>query len=333
VVIRSVACVTLTWIVCGGVIAGEPTSGNLIPKSPAVRAAVERALPFVAGGGIEWIEQRECISCHRVGFMVWSQALAASRGFDIDHARLKEWTDWSVDSLLEPEEMRPGKLVAHGNVEGLAQMIFSVAPEYRAARVETYARLLDILGSQQADDGTWKPGGQLPGQKRPKSETGEVSTMWIALALGQISESDDSAGIRNRAVSAVKPASDAISAEWYAVRMLLANQSGDTAEIVRCQDHLVASQHTDGGWGWILADPSDALATGQALYALAESGLDPQHPSIQSALNFLIDSQTNDGSWPVNGTKTKDKDDVMETATYWGTAWAVIGMCRCLPEQ
>lgn len=325
------------WLIAGcgicSATAGEPSSVDPRPSAADVRTAIERALPYVDAGGVEWIEQRECISCHRVGYMVWSQTLAARRGFDVDRDKLREWTDWSLDSLLEPPDEGPGKIVADTNLEGISQMILSVEPEYRAERNGTYQQLLEVLQSKQSDDGTWKPGGQLPAQKRPAPETRQVTTMWHAIALGELADNDPPAkAMREKAMTAVEPATSSISTEWYAARTLLAHQSNDADALKRFREQLIASQHADGGWGWIQTDPSDALATGQALYALSQSGLASDHPAITAAWHYLITTQSDDGSWPVKGTKKKDKDNVVETATYWGAAWAVIGMVNSLPE-
>lgn len=323
----------LSSFYCGVTGAGELVARSQPPTDVDVRAAIERALPFVEAGGVEWIEQRECISCHRVGFMVWSQSLAATRGFDVDRDNLKERTDWSVNSLLEPQDGTPDTTVGDTNVEGVAQMILSVDAAYRASRSESYRQFVDIFRARQDEDGTWKPGGQLPAQKRPGPETRQVSTMWIALALGELGQAGYPVGdLRDKAVTAVEATESAKSTEWYAVRILLEQQSGDTDDVARFRRQLISSQHEDGGWSWITADSSDALATGQALYALSQSGLASDHHCITSAWKYLVSTQRDDGSWPVKGTKTKDKDKVVETSTYWGAAWAVMGLARSLPQ-
>ena len=94
---------------------------------------------------------------------------------------------------------------------------------------------------------------------------------------------------------------------------------------------LAKQQQSDGGWGWLVNDPSDALGTGMALYALLQtSSVEPA--VIQRAQQFLVATQGDDGSWPVKGTKAKKRDSVQETATYWGTTWAVIALTESLPK-
>jgi hypothetical protein len=62
---------------------------------------------------------------------------------------------------------------------------------------------------------------------------------------------------------------------------------------------LVALQRADGGWSQIPTLTSDAYATGQALTALAESGMSADAPVYQRGTRFLLDNQLDDGSWRV----------------------------------
>ena len=70
-----------------------------------------------------------------------------------------------------------------------------------------------------------------------------------------------------------------------------------------------------------------------ALYALVKSTeATPQsEQAIQSAIKFLVETQRDDGSWAVKGTKEKKKTKVEETAVYWGTTWAAIALLETLP--
>jgi len=40
----------------------------------------------------------------------------------------------------------------------------------------------------------------------------------------------------------------------------------------------------------------------------------------------ILKNQQPDGSWLVPSTRARDKNKVNQTATYWGTTWAVIGL-------
>ena len=47
---------------------------------------------------------------------------------------------------------------------------------------------------------------------------------------------------------------------------------------------------------------------------------------IEAACSYLVKTQKPNGTWAVKGTKQDKQDTVQETATYWGTCWAVIGL-------
>ncbi len=59
-------------------------------------------------------------------------------------------------------------------------------------------------------------------------------------------------------------------------------------------------QRADGGWGQVPTLGTDAYATGQALVALRESrAIAIKRPAYQRGVQFLTNSQLEDGSWYV----------------------------------
>ena len=117
-----------------------------------------------------------------------------------------------------------------------------------------------------------------------------------------------------------------VSAEAIAVRVLLSKYNSPTS-VHESTKELLKRQHTNGGWGWISGQASDALATGLALYALRMVGTgDAVADALGAGDQFLIRMQLGDGSWRVPGTKRKADNAPTETAIYWGTAWAVVGL-------
>lgn len=305
---------------------GEPEG----PSVQRVREAVELSIPYIEQQGLSWIQERKCVSCHRVGVMVWSLNSARQEGFAVDD-RLDEWVSWSIDASLEENDK--GKIVGSGNKEGIAQILMTLdtdavreMPE-RAAIVE---RLAQLISDGQEPEGFWKPGGQLPSQKRPVSETTDVSTMWLTLAL--MNRDDANSMVVDKAKQWISQSASGKSTEWYAVRLLLARRMNDEQMTSKLVGELRKQQQSDGGWGWIVGETSDALGTGLGLYALIRSGVARDDPMVKRAQYFLVESQRNDGSWAVKGTKAKKQERVQETAVYWGTAWATLGLLSSLAE-
>ena len=156
-------------------------------------------------------------------------------------------------------------------------------------------------------------------------------TAWIALALGT-DPTTKSKPVRDRALARLAKAERGVSTEWLVVRLLLAVQSGAKQETATWQARLLDAQRPVGGWGWLVDEEANAFGTGMAIYALRQAQLPADHAALQKAVGWLVKSQDEDGSWPVPGTKKKAKGRVVETATYWGTCWATLGLLATLEK-
>src|SRR6185295_17995113 len=96
-----------------------------------------------------------------------------------------------------------------------------------------------------------------------------------------------------------------------------------------------SAQNADGGFGQIPKAKSDAFATGQALYALAEAGVRPDDEAIRKAQSFLAKTQREDGAWAmVSRAIMRDGKPPrnLEPITHAGSAWAVMGLVRSSPD-
>jgi hypothetical protein len=258
--------------------------------------------------------------------MVWGLEEAKKSAIVIDEKKLDEWDQWSLAGA------------AANGVEGMGQMITARRrPNADEKTIAALVKLGDTITAQQKPDGFWEPGGQLPGQKRPKRETTEVSTMWTILALADLEErtkpNEKFNKSRAKALKWLKEAKDnkpGVSNEWHAVRLIVEHRFGEANRVEEQFKDLLAAQQVDGGWAWLRGDTSDALATGQVLYALSVLGKANTDPVVQRAWKFLADTQSKDGSWQVKGTKENTKTKPQATSNYWGTAWATIGLSRSL---
>ena len=293
-----------------------------------VHATIERSIPYIEEKGVWWITEKKCVTCHRTGNMVWSLAAARERGFAVSD-KLDEWFSWSIEKSLAKNDQ--GKIDGTANKEGVAQLLLARDLFSGADRTETYQQLVGLVAEGQQADGAWKPGGQLPGQKRAAAETTDVTTMWLALALADASMGGDRPAELDKAIKHIEAGPPGKSTEWYAVRLLLALRLGDQATTANTIETLRSQQQADGGWGWIAGEESDALGTGLALYALLRANVGREDAAIQRGQAFLISTQREDGSWPVRGTKTAKKKNIEETAVYWGTAWAALALIESLP--
>src|SRR5206468_7156174 len=79
----------------------------------------------------------------------------------------------------------------------------------------------------------------------------------------------------------------------------LAWAGADKAATQKAMRELLAVQRADGGWSDIATLGSTAYSTGKALVALQTAGLPASDPAYQRGVQFLLNSQQEDGSWYV----------------------------------
>ena len=324
------AFVSAAWTLPSTVRAGDPSR---------VDAMVAKSLPYIEAKGEWWRERKGCHSCHRTTFTVWSLNRAAESGLSVDESQLTRWNgiaaDWTSLLRTKGRETADRDKTLRNENDAVGQLLMGRPAGKDQEWVETFRE--QLVASQQ-DDGSWKAGGQLPFQKRPKRETIEVSTMWAMIALNEYKQDESVQASLQRGHDFLGKETKPVSTEWLATRLLVERMAGankrstgphgsrtpDRLDQLRAE--LLAHQNEDGGWGWIVKDQSDALGTAYALYALARDGVESSDSIVQKAIGFLESTQADDGSWLVKGTKEKSKDKVAETASYWGTTWAVIAM-------
>ena len=51
------------------------------------------------------MEERGCMSCHHVPFLLWTHRAALAKGFDVDSQELTDWDAWSIKDSLEQRNL------------------------------------------------------------------------------------------------------------------------------------------------------------------------------------------------------------------------------------
>ena len=103
---------------------------------------------------------------------------------------------------------------------------------------------------------------------------------------------------------------------------------------------LRQEQRKDGGWAQLPTLESDAYATGEALFALAQFVKDPLgDPAWRRGLRFLLETQEEDGTWHVARRtfpfQPSMKSGFPHQRDSWisaaATSWAVLALTKALP--
>jgi hypothetical protein len=207
------------------------------------------------------------------------------------------------------------------------------------------ADLTKVILEGQKPDGSWKPAGQLANmQIRGPVDAQANSTKLFLLALATPEGSADAAAAaRTKATAELAKEGPPKAMDTVMYRLLYAKKFGPPEEVAKLRQQIVKRQRQDGGWSYILDEnQSDALGTGEALYALAAAPDAGNEKAITRAQEWLFSHQGEDGGWVVDYThlskldrsgadKANSRKDIAMIYGYWGTTWATLGLLQAIP--
>ena len=299
-----------------------------------IRASIERGLPLVQNAARRYPENRECFSCHHQTLPMLAMRTAREAGVEIDRELLDSQLAFTRESLqTRVEPLKEGK-----NIGGRAMTVSYALWTWQIAdgrADDVTAAMVTYLLKTQESNGSWRP----PSNRPPLEESSVTCAVLSAWMLDYYAPTDDRKPVDlalARARTWLKTAErkhheDRVFALWGAA---LLKEPEDIRSALR--QELLTAQRANGSWSQEPEMDGDAYATGQAVFALVETGLSPQGPAIVRAAEFLIKSQEADGSWHVK-TRSKPiqvyfdngdphgKDQFISTPA---SAWALTALSR-----
>lgn len=293
-----------------------------------LRGAIVRSLDFLSRETETWMNEKDCNACHHMPVLLWSEREAKRRGFAIDQAKLDEFTEWT--------DARAKK--TNAGLEMLAFLKLAV-PE------KPTPELTKLIVDAQQPDGSWKPAGQFATMQRretPEATSNSARLFLLALAT-QEPDAQITDAARAKAAALFEKDASAKSVETLVVRALYAQRFGNADEVNSLRAEVLKHQHSDGGWSFMLAEEkSDPLATGEVLFLLQQLPAAPPSDSVARGQGWLLKTQREDGGWPIDITrisrmdrsapeKAKSFKAATDIYTYWGAAWATIGLLQGVP--
>lgn len=321
---------------------------GLACDDPSARAAVERALAFLEEDALRWKNEKDpkkggCATCHHGAMTVWTLNEAKGRGYPVKSEMLADMAKWSKARFLGPDVEKPRGKEAGYNTVSLAAIFLALTaeavPRQESLTPEDLRRFAEYLPRYQEADGSWAMPPLWAGSPAPPvMDNHETWTLYATVALAPFVPADPNTpsaareSLRKAAewLNKTKPADTTQSA---ALRLLVTARAGAFSDLHPGIDRLLRRQNPDGGWGQVQDLPSDAYATGQALYALSLAGMTKERREIQASVRFLADTQKADGSWPMTPRAHPGKKPATNTVpiVYFGTSWATLGLLRTLP--
>lgn len=291
-----------------------------------IRASAQKGLNFLTEATIEWQEQKNCMGCHVQG--VTGEALSVGKHHQYEIA------EEDIDTVFK------GLLDITGGVRtdtGHAIPGGSLRPSTRAFAGASLARYDEWVSEEYSDD-LINAASELTEHQDPngalmKSYQAGIVAKGPFQGTYQSIQTWQQAYARtadDRWLTAISKAEGWIQGQvdgWYetptndiqqlnyAMLGLMAAEVGSTEKVVLdLKSRLLEAQNKDGGFPLTVGAESNALATGQALYALRQLGMNDSDPSVDKAVMWLLEAQQPDGGWSDSGA---EKAEAM---------WAVLGL-------
>ncbi len=330
-------------------LAGEPVS--ITPATPQqVRQTVERAIGYLQSESAAWLKTRKCAACHHVPLPLWALSEAGRQGYAIDRTFVEDTAEallGSRDKLMaskifpnpaDPPDPRPSGRGLNMGLPFLAVAARSL-PSLKEGQKQSLNRIAEEIVRKQQPDGSWEFFANL--RRPPINESQTTDVAWIIMALEGEMGPDAPESLRAslaRAIAWLDAAKPSEIHQDKVLKVLMGARAGRRRDEMRSTiDELLALQRGDGGWSQTVPESrSDAFATGQTLYALSLAGYTADQPEIKRAIDFLVATQTPDGSWPMISRSTPDGSPggakLLTPITCAASSWATLGLARLAPK-
>ena len=339
--IRSTVIILASGIFFLGTLEGWMYTPKMTDEA-VIEQAAAKGLQLLQKSSYAFINNNraKCASCHHNTLNAMATDIAARKGvpiIDSLSASSKTAMENTMIRLCNPNlipEFLPVNFA-------IPYMLLGINAEKYSANIYTDVAVDYIMGQAKPDGSFLAESGRVP------LETGDVHLTAMAIRA-----------IELYAAPAKKPNVDALitktrhwlettqtSQQQELVFQLLGMQwCGSKANYkLKIASKLRTMQNNDGGWSQLPTLGSDAYATGQALYALYESGMNkPEDEVYQRGLHFLLKTQDDKGAWfvatrsfPIQPFVSSDFPpyDDNQFISAAGSNWAVMALLNALPDK
>ena len=318
----------------------EPDDSTLVAAAEKALAALQATAARSRTAFLRHASKQDCISCHQQYLPMVAVGHARDRSIRFDREAAGELIDVVVANKGRYDHRESiAQAVYHpDDAHGFGYELLGLAAE-RVPPSAVTDGVVHHLVTTQASDGRW-----ITGIPRPPIESSDVAATALAIHglksygwRGREEEFAASVEHARRWLRAARPQRN----EEASFQLLGLHWAGEPAGAMTALiESLRQQQRKDGGWAQFSTLESDAYATGEALYALAQFLKDPMSdPAWRRGLRFLLETQEEDGTWhvarrafPFQPTMSSGfphhRDSWISAAA---TSWAVLALTQAAP--
>jgi hypothetical protein len=260
------------------------------------REAIAKALTASQPAAANFLNTGGCVSCHADHLNGMAVAAAKPLAIKADY-ELETRQAGSTATLRGSMEQQLFQVQdPAAGVDGMEFSLLQITAANLAPKLSTDS-LVHHIAAMQRKEGDWPNYGSV----RPPLEDGGFShtakgirVLRLYPIAGRQAEFDDRVERAARWLEAAEPR----TTEDRTMQLLGIAWAGHKAPTSRIQQ-LISKQRPDGGWAQTDNLAPDAYATGEALWALHESGVAPSDPVFRRGADFLLRTQQQAGEWHV----------------------------------
>lgn len=316
--------------------------GDDVPSvdTDRVRAAITRAIPLLEAGSAGSADNRKCFTCHNQALPILALAEAKRHGFDIDEDNLTRQLRHTQEHLNRGRKNYDTGKGQGGRVITAGYALWALDAG-GVASDDTTTSVTGYLLRYQNDRNRWSH----PGQRPPSSGSDFTTTYFALRGLADYATDEQAKAVESR-IATVRPWLLETSPKDTEDRVFqlrsLSYIDADTETIEAAKAELMDQQRADGGWSQNLELSSDAYATATVLVGLLREGdVASDDDVIKRGIQYLLDSQQDDGSWHVV-TRAKAFQTYFESGFPHGkdqfisiaaSSWATTALLLTLPDE
>ena len=303
----------------------------------SVDAAIKRSLPLLQTSSKTFYDRGGCVGCHHNLQTAITVREARRTGFSVDETLAREELASLTRDLDATREQALEGMTVPGGISTTTGYILMALDAQDVPADESTDSLMRLLRLWQRPDGFW------PTPIRPPIEASEFTATAVAVrglrAYGVDNPAlNQAAVVRARTWLETRQPINHEDRVFQLLGLIWAESSKTARDIAKRK--LLETQRPDGGWAQTDYRPSDAYATGEALFALREAGLSTSSRVYRRGVRYLLKTQLIDGSWLVR-TRSHPTQSYFESGFPHGedqfisaaaTNWATQALLLSLPD-
>jgi len=313
-------------------------------RAATIQVAIQRSLPLLQRTDASFLSKAGCVSCHNDSLQAMAVGLARKSGFSVDEKIAAQQVKANVSFLEQKRDLMHAGFffgAAQGDPAIASYILLGLDAERYKADLNTDAVAM-FVKARQMPDGRWAFGTD---GRPPLCADGDIGVTVLNMRALQLyppkvdkPSYEKSVQLAAAWLAKVEPTTDD-DRSW---RLLGLAWGGKNKEAIqKAARDLLAIQRSDGGWSDLSSLDSNAYSTGKALVALQASGLPVSDPAYQRGVQFLLNTQMEDGSWYIKtraaGLQPYFDNGFPHGLHQWisaaGTSWATMALTLASPSS